>query len=165
MKCPRCGKDNPADVHTCFPLALKLADDIENRLYDVVFDQVIAELRRLYEEVEGTAQRNRDIYKQLDKAEAEIDRLYKAAQPQPDHLRDATEKVDCPRCGHCCPDDTELRQLREQNLMLDAEAAKDEALLRQALKALVDAHVRVEHKQNVAMREAAIAALRERLKA
>jgi len=30
----------------------------------------------------------------------------------------------------------ELRQLREQNTMLDAEAAKDEALLRQALEAL-----------------------------
>jgi hypothetical protein len=29
-------------------------------------------------------------------------------QPQPDHFRDATEKVDCPRCGHCCPDDTAL---------------------------------------------------------
>jgi hypothetical protein len=25
MKCPRCGKDNPAEVHTCSPLALKLA--------------------------------------------------------------------------------------------------------------------------------------------
>ena len=50
MKCDRCGKDNPADVHTCTPLALKLADDIENRLYDVVFEQVVAELRRLYEQ-------------------------------------------------------------------------------------------------------------------
>ena len=24
--CPRCGKQNPADIHTCTPLALKLAD-------------------------------------------------------------------------------------------------------------------------------------------
>jgi hypothetical protein len=34
------------------PLALKLADDIENRLYDVVFEQVVAELRRLHAENE-----------------------------------------------------------------------------------------------------------------
>jgi len=35
------------------PLALKLADDIENRLYDVVFEQVVAELRRLHAENEA----------------------------------------------------------------------------------------------------------------
>jgi len=58
-------------------------------------------------------------------------------------------------CGHCCPDGTELRQLREQNLMLDAEAAKDEALLRQCLEAL--------ERGETALRFAAIAALRERI--
>jgi len=74
MRCDRCGKDNPADVHTCTPLALKLADELEMW---TLGEPAAAELRRLYEEVEGTAQRNRDIYKQLDAAEAEIDRLTK----------------------------------------------------------------------------------------
>jgi ABC-type transporter Mla subunit MlaD len=75
MKCDRCGKDvDPVYPHTCTPLALKLADQL---LYSAVIDhhEAAAELRRLYEEVEGTTQRNRDIYKQLDQAEAEIDRL------------------------------------------------------------------------------------------
>jgi hypothetical protein len=49
----------------------------------------------------------------------------------------------------------ELRQLREQNTMLDAEAAKDEVLLRQALEAL--------ERGETVLRFAAIAALRERL--
>ena len=49
----------------------------------------------------------------------------------------------------------ELRQLREQNTMLDAEAAKDEVLLRQALEAL--------ERGETVLRVAAIAALRERL--
>jgi hypothetical protein len=84
---------------------------------------------------------------------AEIVRLYEenvrltATQPQPcspseDGVCEALE---------CC------KQLREQNTMLDAEAAKDEALLRQALEAL--------ERGETALRFAAIAALRERLKA
>jgi hypothetical protein len=62
-----------------------------------------------------------------------------------------------------------VRQLQEQNTMLDAEAAKDEALLRQALEALElsqpawcgqDEEL---HDQECIDHRAAIAALRERL--
>jgi hypothetical protein len=56
----------------------------------------------------------------------------------------------------------ERDQLREQNTMLDAEAAKDEALLRQALEALVQARSFSEGGTQKA--QIAIAALRERLK-
>ena len=28
-KCNRCGKDNPAEIHTCSPLALRLADSLQ----------------------------------------------------------------------------------------------------------------------------------------
>jgi hypothetical protein len=78
MKCPRCGKDNPPSIHTCTaPPAIYLAEQIE-AVYEAPLlpRKAAAELRRLHEELEGTAQRNRDIYGQLDKAEAEIDRLY-----------------------------------------------------------------------------------------
>lgn len=48
-QCPRCGKDNPAEIHTCTPLALRLADAL---LEPVVLDkhamQAAAELRRLH---------------------------------------------------------------------------------------------------------------------
>jgi hypothetical protein len=77
MKCTRCGKDNPAEVHTCTaPPAIYLAEQIE-AVYEAPHlpRKAAAELRRLYEELEGAAQRNRDIYGQLDKAESEIDRL------------------------------------------------------------------------------------------
>ena len=56
--------------------------------------------------------------------------LYAAPQPQPD------EHVDCPRCGHCCPDDT--------------------ALLRQCLDALN--HINVTERADI------IKTLKERLK-
>jgi len=38
--------------------------------------------------------------------------VYAAPQPQPD------EHVDCPRCGHCCPDDTALH--RQALYLIDA---------------------------------------------
>jgi hypothetical protein len=158
MKCPRCGKDNPPSIHTCTaPPAIYLAEQIE-AVYEAPLlpRKAAAELRRLYEE-------NVRLTEALKMAHLEYAGCMedlKEAEKQQDHFRDATEKVDCPRCGHCCPDDTELRQLREQNLMLDAEAAKDEALLRQALD-LIEAWERgCDH----ADYWFEIAALRERLK-
>jgi hypothetical protein len=48
MKCPRCGKDNPPSVHTCSPLALKLADELETCWgNDGMEAKAAAELRRL----------------------------------------------------------------------------------------------------------------------
>jgi len=79
----------------------------------------------------------------------------KAEQPCPHGADDACkecyddtamqpdEHVDCPRCGHCCPDDT--------------------ALLRQALEALEN-HTAIKHPQQRHYRDAAIDALKERLK-
>ena len=63
----------------------------------------------------------------------------------------------------------ELRQLREQNTMLDAEAAKDEALLRQALEALENSRIEYDFHGNPYDEDnadviKATAALRERLK-
>lgn len=58
--CNRCGKDNPADVHTCTPLALVLADaiwpfddGIDNNL-----SMAAAELRRLSAEVDEQCRLN-----------------------------------------------------------------------------------------------------------
>jgi len=64
----------------------------------------------------------------------------------------------------------ENAQLREQNTMLDIELAKDEALLRQALEALLLSRpaqcgqADELYEQECAQHRAAIAALRERLK-
>ena len=54
--CPRCGKTalQPDSIHTCTPLALKLADWLEHRTMKMLQDrQAAAELRRLYAENEA----------------------------------------------------------------------------------------------------------------
>ena len=113
MRCPRCGKEDPADFHTCTPIAMRYVDEL--RRHGTVIDHVgcAAEIVRLYEESVRLT----------------------APQPQPDHFRDATEKVD------------------------------DTALLRQALEALelVQADVKTTPNAYEAQRQA-IATLRERLK-
>jgi hypothetical protein len=62
MKCPRCGKDNPADVHTCnAPLAIYLAEQCESDVQSPdcdcerceLFRAAAAELRRLHAEKEA----------------------------------------------------------------------------------------------------------------
>ena len=54
MKCDRCGKDNPAEAHTCsIPLALALADALQDEdmlEYDLQLCAA-AELRKQYEEI------------------------------------------------------------------------------------------------------------------
>jgi hypothetical protein len=49
MNCPRCGKDNPADVHTCTPLAARLAEALADYTGCTLaqMDQAATELRRL----------------------------------------------------------------------------------------------------------------------
>ncbi len=59
MKCNRCGKENPAEIHTCTPppWALKLADMLT--LYEPepeTEDLAAAELRRLHAENEALRQ-------------------------------------------------------------------------------------------------------------
>jgi hypothetical protein len=77
--CPRCGKDSldPDFPHWCTPKALVLADALE-ATHPAVWPyglEAAAELRRLHEENQGKADRIRDIYKQLDDTEKEVDDL------------------------------------------------------------------------------------------
>jgi hypothetical protein len=52
--CPDCGKPLYEDgIHTCTPLALKLADEIEDWWMDGLEDQAADELRRLHAENEA----------------------------------------------------------------------------------------------------------------
>jgi hypothetical protein len=50
MKCNRCGKDNPPDLHTCTPIAMRYVDEL--RRHGTVLDHAgcAAEIVRLYEE-------------------------------------------------------------------------------------------------------------------
>ena len=51
MRCNRCGKENPAEIHTCTPLAIWLADALEScslHVGDPEQAQAAAELRRLH---------------------------------------------------------------------------------------------------------------------
>jgi hypothetical protein len=53
MKCQRCGKENPAEIHTCTPLALKLADELDADSNIIGYDKHAEELRRLHAENEA----------------------------------------------------------------------------------------------------------------
>jgi hypothetical protein len=58
MKCARCGKDNPAEVHTCTPLALKLAEKLDAEVkrtvsLDILHNDAAIELQRLHAENEA----------------------------------------------------------------------------------------------------------------
>ena len=66
MKCDRCGKDNPAEVHTCTPLALKLADKLEQQFptgtaQHYLDGDAAAELRRLHEVNEALRAQNKEF--------------------------------------------------------------------------------------------------------
>ena len=57
MKCARCGKENPAEIHTCTPLALTLADELDQTWWRWKENPTTelkagAELRRLHTENE-----------------------------------------------------------------------------------------------------------------
>ena len=151
MKCDRCGKDvDPVYPHTCTPLALKMGEINSTTSMSSTSDTA--------PQPQPKQEPGLDLLALIDENQrlrAEL-KFNAAPQPQPD------EHVDCPRCGHCCPDDTELRQLREQNDMLDAEAAKDEVLLRLALLHLES--YRDQDPRWEANADQTIAALRERLK-
>jgi hypothetical protein len=52
--CPRCGKTNAAEIHSCTPKALVLADELERHLGEFeTATRAAAELRRQYEEIEA----------------------------------------------------------------------------------------------------------------
>ncbi len=53
-KCNRCGKKNPAEIHTCTPRAIALAEEMELCWADAGLQlQSAAELRRLHAENEA----------------------------------------------------------------------------------------------------------------
>jgi cell division protein FtsB len=71
MKCDRCGKDNPAPVHTCTaPTAIYLAEVLEQ--FPTPHDkQAAAELRRLHAENEALREALTRLLTDEDYAEAE----------------------------------------------------------------------------------------------
>jgi uncharacterized protein Yka (UPF0111/DUF47 family) len=74
--CPRCGKTNAAEIHSCTPKALVLADELERHIGEFeTATRAAAELRRQYEEIEGQADRIQSIYGQLNDTEREVDDL------------------------------------------------------------------------------------------
>jgi nucleoside-triphosphatase THEP1 len=89
MNCTRCGKENPAEIHTCTPKALLLADALERI---VIIDEVgsnnpmakdaAAELRRLHaenEQLKAVLRRVIRTYMVADDAwdhDAELERIY-----------------------------------------------------------------------------------------
>ena len=55
--CPRCGKDNPAEIHTCTPpRALVLADALDNPPGAPLFIDAADELRRQHQVIESFEQ-------------------------------------------------------------------------------------------------------------
>lgn len=60
-KCDRCGKMVDAFPHTCTPMAIALADAIENWWLDGLEDQAAAELRRLHAENEALRSQNKEF--------------------------------------------------------------------------------------------------------
>jgi hypothetical protein len=53
MKCHRCGKENPAEVHTCSFLALLLADELYRHGATKTPRTVADELVRMHNEIEA----------------------------------------------------------------------------------------------------------------
>jgi hypothetical protein len=74
MKCPRCGKDNPPSVHTCTPLALKLAAQADQ----LSLGEIAAELRRLHEAHEWQYTMAGERLRRIEKLEAAVSKLHKS---------------------------------------------------------------------------------------
>ena len=78
-ECPRCGKQDPAEIHTCTPTPLwRLIEDLElNHEYcpkDVIL-QAAAELRRLHAEVEEQCRLNAMGQEREARLMAEVEQL------------------------------------------------------------------------------------------
>jgi hypothetical protein len=80
--CPRCGKDNPAEIHTCsLPKALALADILEKMPLGECDHEAADELRRLHAENDKLRESLRWhilVYRVGDEAwdqSAEVDRI------------------------------------------------------------------------------------------
>jgi len=91
VKCTRCGKENPAEIHTCTPLALRLALALRDGSYllSQERDGTADELERLFVELEGAVQRNRDDTALLRQALEALENHTAIKHPQQRHYRDA----------------------------------------------------------------------------
>ena len=67
-KCSRCGKENPAEAHTCTPVALRLADALDRQeiSFGGMAPVIAAELRRLFQENENLHVENRRLIDRLE---------------------------------------------------------------------------------------------------
>jgi hypothetical protein len=64
MKCNRCGKGNPAEIHTCTaPLSIALAERLDVPPGAPLFVDAAAELRRLHSENEALREALQDLCK------------------------------------------------------------------------------------------------------
>jgi hypothetical protein len=103
MKCTRCGKESPAEIHTCTPLALKFADILGCSALQCDVDAA-AELRRLHAENEALQQALRteeaiSFRRQLHEVQAENEALRAALQA----LLEDCEGCQCPPTDPWCP--------------------------------------------------------------
>ena len=84
MKCNRCGKENvdPVYPHTCTPLALKLADDLEaTATFEMPFDWIPEELNNAAAEFRRLA-----AVEAENEALREANNTFATANILPDHL-------------------------------------------------------------------------------
>jgi hypothetical protein len=133
--CPRCGKDNAADIHSCTPqpgseLALILEQNAQLREQNTELDFLVhdheVQNRELKAHTDALAGRISDLYKQLNAEEKLVDDLRRL-------LGNAVETI-----------------------------RADEALLAQALEAL-EHHTAIKHPAQIPYRDRTIALLRTRL--
>jgi hypothetical protein len=103
MKCHRCGKENPAQVHTCSFLALLLADELYRHGETKTPRTVADELVRMHTELEATDRQVEILTDELTKCskaygglQAEIEALRSALQA----LYDTAPSAECSDFHH-----------------------------------------------------------------
>ena len=89
--CPRCGKDNPAEIHTCTPRALVLADELTTltgtqKAKRTTAKQAADELRGLHAEVQMQ-------FQALKAARQLVEACYQSAKKDEALLRQALDTL------------------------------------------------------------------------
>ena len=156
MKCQRCGKDNPAEVHTCTPLALVLADELHRHGTVNEPNTCADELIRLHAENEALRAELKTAH--LNYVGCMEDLKEAALTPG-----EPVASIYISPNGEREFDDWRVELPVGRNLLYTAPQPQrdDTALLRQALTALENSAVK--HPDQIDGRNAAIAALKERL--
>ena len=130
MKCTRCGKENPADIHTCsVPDALAWAEQLEQTGIPAwQAEGAAAELRRLHELYEQARDKAVRMIEANDQWAAKTQWVQDTVQPEElgmhraDVLKQRIDRL--------------VNTLAETHSAYQAKLLADEALLRQALGAL-----------------------------